>query len=175
MIKTYTAVSLDGSVTDPEGRPVQLVLPTFNPSVSHGFPAFLADVTAVAMGRSTFTPALDAPQWPWGEKAVYVLTSSELPDETPEHVVRVEGGARQLADRLGEVEGDVHVVGGPTLIRGLWEIGAIDRLGLLVIPTLLRPVLPLFPLGDEPQPLELVASQAHPDGTLEVHYARRKD
>lgn len=172
LIKTYSALSLDGSMTNADGMPVQVSLETFDPSESHNFPAFLDGVTAVAMGRRTFEPALAAPRWPWGDKRVYVLSSTALPEATPEHVVRVEGRPGDLVERLrgDDHGGDVHVVGGPTLIRGLWEIGAIDRLGLFVIPELMGGGLPLFPLGGSQAKLELVASQAHPDGVVELHY-----
>src|SRR5207244_13324755 len=76
-------VSLDGYLSSPDGRPVQLLLPTFTGASSHGLPEFLATVEAVVMGRTTFLPALDAPRWPW-KQPVFVLTSRELPETTPD-------------------------------------------------------------------------------------------
>jgi hypothetical protein len=44
-IRTHMAVSVDGFVATPDGRPAILTVPDFNPAVSHGFP------TAEAGGR----------------------------------------------------------------------------------------------------------------------------
>jgi dihydrofolate reductase len=58
-------MSLDGYVTTSDGRPVQLVDPTFVPGKSHGFPEFQESCESVLMGRTTFEPALAAGSWPW--------------------------------------------------------------------------------------------------------------
>jgi hypothetical protein len=52
-------------------------------------------------------------------------------------------------------------------------MGAIDRLGFLLVPLLFGRGLPLFPLNeaaDQPQ-LELVEQHAYRHGTLGLHYA----
>ena len=60
------------------------------------------------------------------------------------------GGPDALLERLrsDEFEGDAEVLGGPTLIRDFWQRGAIDQLGLLVLPILMGEGLPLLPLAD---------------------------
>ena len=84
-IRTYTFVTLDGYVSTPDGRPVQLLLPGFPGAGAYGLPEFLRSTEAVVMGRTTFLPALEAPDWPWTQP-VFVLTSSPLPEGTPDHV-----------------------------------------------------------------------------------------
>ena len=174
-IRTYTALSLDGFATGPDGRPSHLQLPTYEPGKSHGFPEFQAACGAVAMGRTTFEPALTNPWWPWPGLRVYLLSGRDLPDGTPDAVVHVSGGPKALVDRLrnDDFEGDVHVVGGPTLIRSLWRPGAIDELGFLVVPLLFGRGLPLFSLTDSSggPPLELVEEHAYPDGAVALRYA----
>jgi dihydrofolate reductase len=174
-IKTYTALSLDGFVAGADGRRSHHSLSTYAPGASHGFPELQGTCGAVAMGRTTFEPALGNPWWPWPGLRVYVLSGRDLPDGTPDDVIHVSGGPQALVDRLrgDDFDGDVHVVGGPTLIRGLWQIGAIDQLGFLVVPLLFGRGLPLFPLADAAdQPaLELVQQHAYPDGALALHYA----
>jgi dihydrofolate reductase len=178
-IETYTALSMDGFVSGPDGRPSHLSLPTYEPGKTHGFREFQAGCGAVAMGRTTFEPALTNPWWPWPDLRVYVLSEHELPEGTPDEVVRVPGGPRALVDRLrgDDFDGDVHVVGGPTLIRGLWQLRAIDELGFLIVPLLFGQGLALFPLTDAPeqQGLELVEQHAYPDGALAVRYAPAPD
>jgi hypothetical protein len=72
-IRTNFFASLDGYVSAPDDRPVQLLLPNFTGADSHGLPDFLKDTEAVLMGRTTFLPALSAPRWPWTQP-VFVLT-----------------------------------------------------------------------------------------------------
>ncbi|HEY1511048.1 MAG TPA: hypothetical protein VGF93_18715, partial [Solirubrobacteraceae bacterium] len=83
-IRTHMAVSVDGFVATPDGRPAILTLADFDPGRSHGFSEFLANTEAVLMGRTTFLPALGHHSWPWADKQVFVLTSSPLPDGVPE-------------------------------------------------------------------------------------------
>jgi hypothetical protein len=81
-IRTHTFVSLDGYVSTSDGRPIQLLLPGFPGATAYGLPEFLASCEAVLMGRTTFLPALEAPDWPWTQP-VFVLTSRPLPRERP--------------------------------------------------------------------------------------------
>jgi dihydrofolate reductase len=126
------------------------------------------------MGRTTFEPAITNPWWPWPGLRVYVLSEQGLPDGTPDDVIHVSGGPQALVDRLrnDDFEGDVHVVGGATLIHGLWRLGSIDQLGLLIVPLLFGRGMPLFPLTDSPDQLslDLVKQHAYPDGALELRY-----
>ena len=98
-VRTYTFVTLDGYVSTPDGRPVQLLLPGFPGATAYGLPEFLASCEAVVMGRTTFLPALSAEQWPW-RQPVFVLTSSPLPEGTPDHV-RTASTASDLLEVMG--------------------------------------------------------------------------
>jgi dihydrofolate reductase len=112
-IRTHTFVTLDGHVSTPDGRPIQLLLPGFPGTTAYGLPEFLASCEAVLMGRTTFLPALEAPAWPWTQP-VFVLTSRPLPEGTPDHVTTAPTPAALLkAMETAGVTGDVHLVGGP--------------------------------------------------------------
>jgi ketosteroid isomerase-like protein/dihydrofolate reductase len=133
-IRTYTFVTLDGYVSTTDGRPIQLLLPGFPGRTAYGLPEFLATCEAVVMGRTTFLPALDAADWPWTQP-VFVLTSTPLPPHAPEHVRT----ARTATDLVSQMEGagitgDVHLVGGPRTIQAFRDIGALDEIGLVLIP-----------------------------------------
>jgi dihydrofolate reductase len=148
-------------------------MPDFDPSVSHGFPEFLATIDAVLMGRTTYLPALGHHRWPWGEKKVFVLTSSPLPDGAPDGVsITAAGSAEELLARLhdAELDGDVHLVGGPLTVQAFRELGALDVLELLVLPIILGEGLPLSPPGTPEIPLRLERAVTHPDGVIEVTY-----
>jgi dihydrofolate reductase len=182
LIRSRMGVSVDGFVATPDGMPALLAVPGFVPGVSHGHPEFIERCDAVVMGRSTFVPALGAPSWPWPGKQVYVLTSHPLPAGTPANVIVADGGPAGLVGQLRSrgSDGDVHLVGGPRTIRAFHELGALDRLEIVVLPILLGAGIPLSPQGTElapspqgtpPVPLRLLrADRTFPDGSVELVY-----
>jgi dihydrofolate reductase len=83
----------------------------------------------------------------------------------------------------------VHVLGGSRTIQALLELGAIDRLGIVVLPVMLGKGIPLFaiettnfshdtwaasqasPSGATSRPLlRLERHRAFPDGAVELVY-----
>jgi dihydrofolate reductase len=133
-------------------------MPGFVPGVSHGFPEFIEGCDAAVMGRNTFAPALGAPAWPWPGLRVFVVTSRPLPANTPAGVIAGADGPAALAEQLRTrgSDGDVHLVGGPRTIRAFHEIGALDRLELVVLPILLGDGVPLSPRLAPSVPLRLL-------------------
>lgn len=177
LIRSRMGVSVDGFAATAAGVPTLALMPDFVPGVSHGFPAFIEDCDAVLMGRTTFLPALGAPEWPWRDLQVFVMTSSPLPARTPAGVVAVSGGPRQAAERLRDrgSDKDVHVVGGPLTIRGLAEAGALDRLEVVVLPLIVGDGVPLSPRGTGSSQLRLAGEpRVHPDGSVELVYDTRR-
>jgi dihydrofolate reductase len=169
-IRTRMCMSLDGYVTTPDGWPAQLADPDFS-AESYGFPEFQARCDAVLMGRTTFEPALGADRWPWANLNVFVL-GSERPDGTPENVV-VDGDPARVLDRVreAEMEGDVHLVGGPTTIETFRRLGALDYLGLIVLPLFLGGGMQLTPALSTDATLTLESQEQLPGGRLELVYA----
>lgn len=164
--------SLDGYVTTSDGWPAQLADPDFSPA-RYGFVEFQQRCDAVLMGRNTFEPALGAPQWPWGDLDVFVLGSTR-PAGTPDHVV-VDDDPQRLLEQVRETNrgGDVHLVGGPRTIETFRDLGAVDRLGLIVLPFLLGDGLRLTPAVSTDASLALESTRRLPGGRLEVTYAWR--
>ena len=169
-IRTRMCMSLDGYVTTPDGWPVQLADPTFVPGESHGFPEFQASCEAVLMGRTTFEPALTADRWPWPNLDVFVL-ASRRPSGTPGDVV-VDSNPASLLERLRMTNqgGDVHLVGGPRTVETFRALGALDKLGLIVLPLLLGSGMRLIASGDSDTRLTLDGAHALPEGSVEIVY-----
>jgi len=164
-------MSLDGCVTTPDGWPVQLADPTFVPGESHGFPEFQASCEAVLMGRTTFEPALGADRWPWPNLDVFVLGSSR-PSGTPDHVVTESDPARLLEQIRAANNGrDVHLVGGARTIETFRVLGALDKLGLIVLPLLVGDGMRLTPPLSRDTELTLETERALPEGSVEIVYA----
>jgi dihydrofolate reductase len=169
-IKTRMCVSLDGYVTTPNGWPVQLADPDWSPE-TYGFPEFQASCDAVLMGRTTFEPALTAEPWPWSDLGVFVL-GSHRPEGTPDHVV-IDDDPVRLLQRIRKTNGrgDVHLVGGPKTIEAFRQIGALDVLGLIVVPVLVGSGLQLTPSVATDQRLRLESERGLPTGAVELFYA----
>jgi dihydrofolate reductase len=169
-IRTRMCISLDGFVSTPDGLPVQLADPAFVPGESYGFPEFQKRIEAVLMGRTTFEPALGAEQWPWPGLDVFVL-GSHRPDGTPGEVV-VESDPERLLERVREANGgrDVHLVGGPRTIETFRALGALDKLGLLVLPFLMGEGVRLTPSVSTDSKLTLESEAAQLGGRVELTY-----
>jgi dihydrofolate reductase len=170
-IRTRMCISADGCVTTPDGWPVQLADPAFAAGESYGFPEFQESCDAVLMGRTTFEPALGADRWPWPDLDVFVLASSR-PSGTPDDVVTESDPARLLElVRTANRGGDVHLVGGPRTIETFRALGALDKLGLIVVPLLVGDGMRLTPPLDPETPLTLESERALSSGAVEIVYA----
>jgi dihydrofolate reductase len=165
MMRTRLCMSLDGFLTRPDGWPAQLADPDFSPE-SYGFVEFQAAHDAVLMGRTTFEPALGAERWPWPELDVFVL-GSHRPAGTPDHVVVDSDPARLLEQLRGR---DVHLVGGPRTIETFRALGALDELGVIVMPLLLGGGMQLTPAVGADAKLTLTRQRALPTGAVELSY-----
>ena len=76
---------------------------------------------------------------------MFVLASHK-PEGTPEDVV-VESDPEVLLQRVRAANrgGDVHLVGGPRTIETVRALGALDKLGLIVVPLLVGKGMRLSP------------------------------
>lgn len=168
-ILTRMCTSLDGYITTSNGWPAQLADPDFSPE-AYGFVDFQQRIGAVLMGRTTFEPALGAERWPWPDLDVFVL-GSHRPEGTPDDVV-VEDDPQQLLERLREshLDDDVHLVGGPRTIEAFRSIGALDQLGLVVMPRMLGSGTTLTESLAPDVRLSLNQQTALPNGAVDVVY-----
>ena len=163
-------MSADGYVTTPDGWPVQLADPAFAAGESYGFPEFQESCDAVLMGRTTFEPALGADRWPWPDLDVFVL-ASHTPEGAPEDVV-VESDPKVLLEQVRGANrgGDVHLVGGPRTIETVRALGALDKLGLIVLPLLVGDGMRLSPPVSTEAALTLESERQLPGGSVELVY-----
>lgn len=182
LICTHIGISLDGFIATPDGMPIWNTIPSFVPGQSHGYAAFLDQIDAIVIGRNTFdfghTLWTEQSMWPWEGRRVYVLTSRPLPENTHADVIASAGGPAELLEQLhaANLRRDVQVLGGPRVIQAFLQLGAVDRLGMVVLPVLLGEGVALFGPGAAPRtPLRLEGHQAFPDGAVELVYARGDD
>jgi dihydrofolate reductase len=160
--------SLDGFISTPNGLPVQLAFDGWDAGAL-GFYKLQGRCDAVLMGRTTFEPALGAPHWPWGDLPVFVL-GGHRPTGTPNQVV-VEKDPERIVELLREkATRDVHLVGGPQTIAAVHALGALDEIGLLVLPFLTGRGRRLTPELDTTTALRLRDVHRWPSDVVEVVY-----
>ncbi len=175
-IRTHIGVSVDGFISDPTGLPAWDAAPDWDQGSSYGYPEFSAPNRGVIIGRNTFDFGHmyweTEDQWPWEGQNVFVLTSRPLPERRPPLVVAPPGGAAGLVEhvRNAGLDGDVQLLGGAQAIRSVLELGAVDELGIVVLPILLGDGTPLWSPGLTPGRLRLERQQVFPDGAVHTVY-----
>ena len=169
-IRTRLSMSADGYVTTPDGWPSLIADPAFVSGQSHGFPEFQASCEAVLMGRTTFERAITNDRWPWPNLDVFVL-GSHRSTGTPDEVV-VDSDPQRLLEKLRAANQgrDVHLVGGPRTIETFRALGALDKLGLIVLPLMFGAGMQLTPTFSPATQLTLDWQRALPGGSVEIVY-----
>jgi dihydrofolate reductase len=171
LIVARFALSLDGFSAGPGGRPTIFAAPDFGDGkTSHGIPEFAASVDAVAMGRVIFDPAVDDSGWPWPGLDVHVLSSRELPEKEFETPVTVHSDPEEMVKALRGYERGVLVLGGPRTIQTLIDLGAVDRLEVLLVPVLFGDGTPFALDGTPTRPLSLTGAKTFDDGVAQLTY-----
>jgi dihydrofolate reductase len=173
-IRTRFSISAHGYVTTPDGWPPIVRDRQFVSGKSHGFPEFQARCEAVLMGRTTFLPALANDRWPWPGLDVFVLGSDVPTDGAPVPFVSDSNPTRLVEKvRTANRGKDVHLVGGVKTIETFRALGALDKLGLLVLPFFLGDGMRLTPTIDVDTELVLEEARTLPEGAIDVVYACR--
>jgi dihydrofolate reductase len=171
-IRTRFSISADGYVTTPDGWPPIIRDRRFVSGKSHGFPDFQERCEAVLMGKTTFLPALTNDRWPWPSLDVFVLGSDVPTDGAPVPIVTDPDPGRLLAKIRAANRGrDVHLVGGIKTIETFRSLGALDKLGLLVLPFFLGGGMRLTPTISVDTELLLEETRTLPEGAVDIVYA----
>jgi dihydrofolate reductase len=164
----FIATSLDGFIARANGDLDWL--PTGG-GEEHGYEAFMATVDALVIGRKTYETVLSFDTWPYGEKPVYVLSSSTLaPAPTGAVVEHMSGAPAEIVSRLAaRGVGHVYVDGGITIQRFL-QAGLIQRLIITRIPVLLGAGIPLFGALHRDIILRHVGTRQYASGLVQSEY-----
>lgn len=150
----FIATSLDGYIADKNGG-IDWLHAIPNPDqIDMGYGAFMAQIDALVMGRTTFETVCSFPiDWPY-EKPVFVLsrTLTEIPAEYKDKVFLVKGTLTEILAHIHK-EGfhNLYIDGGATIQSFLQE-DLIDEMIITTIPVLLGGGAPLF--GNLPQALD---------------------
>jgi len=166
----YVASSLDGYIAKEDGD-VSWLEELDIPMEDTGYEEFYSTVDALVMGRKTYEMVVSFGQWPYGDKPVWVCSSSNI---TP-----VEGCNLQLGNTPEEVcqaadKMDIRhlwLVGGGSLASSFLEMKSLTNISLSLMPIILGGGIKLF--GDLPSPGKIKKENQvpHDSGFIQLEYA----
>ena len=184
MLKTqyYTATSLDGFIAT-EDDSLEWLFPLAGIGES-SYPAFIAEVGALAMGSATYewmirnaakVAAETGSSWPYTQPA-WVFSSRVLPAIGGTDIRFVNGDARQFHDDMRAAAGtkNIWIVGGGDLAGQFYDAGLLDELIIQVGSATLGKGKPLFPRRVLHPHLRLVSVQQIGAGMAELRYEVEK-
>lgn len=178
----YTASSLDGFIaTEDDSLDWLFPLGDINET---SYPAFIADVGALAMGSTTYewmlrhvvAPEARSPQpWPY-EQPTWVFSSRSLPGVPGADIRFVRGDVRPVLDDMRAAAGDTNVwlVGGGDLVGQFHDAGLLDEIIVQVGSVTLGAGKPLLPRRITSPSLELVSASRFGAGFGELRYRVRR-
>jgi len=165
----FVGTSLDGFIARRDGSFDFLDAGGNEP---HGYEEFIATVDAMVIGRNLYEIVLAFPEWPYGKKPVFVLSTRPLPPPPPGAVVEhMSGDPIDIAARLS-ARGINHayVDGGITIQRFL-AAGLIQRIVVTRVPVLIGTGIPLFGPVPRDIPVKHVATRQYAGGLVQSEYA----
>ncbi|WP_169977985.1 dihydrofolate reductase family protein [Tautonia rosea] len=178
----YTAASLDGFIATEDDSLDWLF------SLGHadeaGYPAFIAEVGALAMGSATYewllrhareVEAETGSAWPYTQPTC-VFSTRSLPAVAGANLSFVRGDVRPIhsAMRAAAGEKNVWIVGGGDLAGQFYDAGLLDEVIVSVSAVTLGTGKPLFPRRVINPPLSLVSVRQVGNAFAELRYQVRR-
>jgi dihydrofolate reductase len=177
----YAASSLDGFIAAPNNCLDWLMQLGGEGGIdSTGYPDFIRDIGAIAMGSSTYEwilrhlvhadPANPKP-WPYPQPC-WVFSSRSLPDVPGADLRFVSGDVRPVHRQMREAAAgkNLWIMGGGELAGQFYDHGLLDELIIQVASVTLGSGAPLLPRTITNPPLRLLSVRAYGDAFAELHY-----
>jgi len=175
----YTATSLDGFIaTEDDSLDWLFALADIGES---SYPAFIAEVGALAMGAATYewmmrhaeavTAEVGSP-WPYTQPA-WVFTTRALPKVEGADIRFVSGDVRPVHEAMRAAAGakNIWIVGGGDLAGQFHDAELIDEMIVQIGSATLGKGKPLFPRRVMSPALRLTAVRQMGTGMVELRYA----
>jgi dihydrofolate reductase len=174
----YTATSLDGFIAT-EDDSLEWLFPLGDVNDT-GYPAFIAQVGALAMGATTYEWILRhadkvaedmGSAWPYTQSA-WVFTHRELPRAEGADIQFVQGSVKEVHPEMTQAAGskNIWVVGGGDLAGQFHDAGLLDEAIIQVASVTLGKGKPLFPRRVTIPPWQLVSVRQIGPGFAELRY-----
>jgi dihydrofolate reductase len=137
----------------------------------HGYDEFFASIDGLVIGRKTFDVVAKFSAWPYGQKPVFVLSTTLTKVNVPGGTVEVMAGTPNEVVRRLSQRGLRHLyIDGGETIQGFLEAGLIQRMVLTRIPVLLGAGIPLFGTLSRDIRLQHIATRSYPSGLVQSEY-----
>jgi dihydrofolate reductase len=174
----YTATSLDGFIAT-EDDSLDWLFPLGDPAET-SYPAFIAEIGALAMGSTTYewilrngaqvAADLGSP-WPYTQPA-WVFSSRTLPAIPGADIRFVRGDVRPVHAAMRDAAGskNIWIAGGGDLAGQFHDAGLLDEIIVQVGSVTLGTGKPLFPRRVTNPPLRLVSVRQVGEGFAELVY-----
>lgn len=174
----YTATSLDGYIAT-EDDSLEWLFPLGDINDT-SYPAFIAEVGALAMGSATYewmlrhtriVSAETGSAWPYTQ-STWVFSSRTLPAVPGADLRFVQGDVRPIhsAMRAAAADKNIWIVGGGDLAGQFYDAGLLDEVIVQVGSVTLGKGKPLFPRRLVSPSLELVSVRKVGKGFAELRY-----
>lgn len=181
MTQYYTATSLDGFIaTEDDSLEWLFALGDLDDS---SYPAFIADVGALAMGATTYQWMLNHAEevaaqagspWPYTQPA-WVFTSRTLPAIDGADIRFVRGDVRPVHAEMRAAAGakNIWIVGGGELAGQFFDAGLLDEIIVQIGSVTLGTGKPLLPRRIIKPSLRLISAHYAGDKFAELRYQVR--
>ena len=137
----------------------------------HGYDEFMATVDALVIGRNTYDVVLAFPEWPYGDKPVFVLSTHALAPAPPGAVVEHVSGAPAAVAAQLDARGFQHLyIDGGITIQQFLDAGLIQRIVVTRVPVLIGRGIPLFGPLQRDIKLEHIATRQYASGLVQSEY-----
>jgi dihydrofolate reductase len=174
----FAATSLDGFIAT-EDDSLEWLFPLGDLNAS-GYPAFIAQVGALAMGSATYEWMLRNAErvladtgsaWPYTQP-VWIFSRRELPRIEGANLCFVRGDVREVHADMRAAAGskNIWIVGGGDLAGQFYDAGLLDELILQIGSVTLGKGKPLFPRRVLSPTLRLVSARQLGAGMAELTY-----
>lgn len=174
----YTASSLDGFIAT-EDDSLEWLFPLGDLNAS-SYPAFIAEVGALAMGSSTYewmlrnadqVAAETGSPWPYTQPA-WVFTTRQLPAIEGTDIRFVKGDVREVHEQMRAAAGpkNIWIVGGGDLAGQFHDAGLLDEIIIQIGSVTLGKGKQVFPRRVLSPTLRLVSVRQMGTGMVELRY-----
>lgn len=174
----YTATSLDGFIAT-EDDSLEWLFPLGDVNDT-SYPAFIAEVGALAMGSSTYewmlrhadkVAAEAGSSWPYTQPT-WVFSSRKLPKIEGADIRFVQGDVTPVHPEMARAAGakNIWIVGGGDLAGQFHDAGLLDEIIVQIGSVTLGKGKPLFPRRVTQPSLRLVSARQIGSGFAELRY-----
>jgi dihydrofolate reductase len=175
----YTAASLDGFIAT-EDDSLDWLFQLGSPSETD-YPAFIAEVGALAMGSATYewilrhadqVAAETGSPWPYTQPT-WVFSSRALPSIAGANIHFVRGDVRPIHEDMRRAAGakNIWIVGGGDLAGQFFDADLLDEIIVHICSVTLGKGKPLFPRRVTTPPFRLVSARQVSSRFAELRYA----